>query len=156
MKFSPIGIVRSPFKDQPGTPIQPIYAKGATGRIELLPEFVEALADLDGFERIWVIYHLHKAGPCKLKVVPYRDTRLRGLFSTRAPSRPNPIGLSVVGLLGVKGCIIHVSELDLLDGTPVLDIKPYVPKFDAHPESKAGWLDEIAKAREQADERFEK
>ena len=156
MEFTPIGIVRSPFKTQDGTPIQPSYAEDAIGEIVLEPEYADALSDLSGFERIWIIYTFHCAAPFKHHVVPYRDTVDRGLFATRAPCRPNPIGLSVVKLERVEGNVLHVSDLDMLNGTPVLDIKPYVPDFDAHPNSKAGWLDLKRTSRQRADERFEK
>lgn len=151
-----IGVVRSPFEDQPGTPIQPRYADGIEGTIEIFPEYRNAMADLDGFERIWVLSHLNRGRPWRSKVVPYRDTTQRGLFSTRAPSRPNPIGLSCLRLLAVRHQegILTVADLDLLDRTPVLDIKPYSPRFDAYPQARAGWLDRTDRARETADERF--
>jgi len=154
--IEPIGVIHSPFKEQAGTPIQPGWGGDASeGAVELFEEFAEGLADLDGFERIWLLYLLHRAAPFKLTVVPYRDTVERGLFATRAPSRPNPIGLSCVKLLGVQGRRLRVAELDILDGAPLLDIKPYSPRFDAWPEAKAGWLDADAGGRERADGRFE-
>jgi len=154
--FSPIGIVHSPFKEQAGTPIQPGWSGDESeGRVEVFEEFAEGLADLDGYDRIWLIFRLDRAAPPKLKVVPYRDTVERGVFATRAPSRPNPIGISCVKLLGVEGRHLRVTELDILDGTPLLDIKPYAPRFDAWPEARAGWLDAEAADRECADGRFE-
>ncbi len=156
MEFTPIGYVRSPFKDQHGTPIQPSFAKDAVGELILEEQYKEALADVDGFERLWVLCAFHRTAPYKPRLVPYRDTVERGLFATRAPSRPNPIGLSVVKLLRVEGNIIHVTNVDMLDGTPILDIKPYVPRFDAYPNSKAGWLDRKTTSRQCADGRFEK
>jgi tRNA-Thr(GGU) m(6)t(6)A37 methyltransferase TsaA len=149
----PIGIVRSPHQQPAGTPIQPAYAAEFEGEVVLDPEFEPALADLEQFERIWLIYHLDRAKEFRLTVVPYRDTRPHGLFATRAPSRPNPIGLSVVRLLSREGHILRVAGLDLLDRTPLLDIKPYVPEFDAHSRSRAGWLDGVARRR-RADNRF--
>ncbi len=151
----PIGVVHSPFTAHSGTPIQPRFAREAEGTVELFPEYAAALDGLEGFERIWLLAWLHRGRPWQARVVPYRDTVERGLFATRAPSRPNPIGLSAVRLLGVDGTTLHVAGLDLLDGTPVLDIKPYAPLFDAFPEARAGWLDATSHAREAADERFE-
>ena len=151
----PIGWVRSPFTTQTGTPIQPRFADGKRGTVVLEPGFAEALHDLEGFERIWLVWLADRARAYRSKVVPYRDVVERGLFATRSPSRPNPIGLSVVRLVEVRGGELEVLDLDLLDGTPVLDIKPYVPMFDAFPESAAGWLDDQAVQRRRADERFE-
>jgi len=152
--FRPIGVVRSPFTREEGTPIQPALASGTEGVIELEPAYAPALADLDGFERIWVLYVLDRAGAYRPQVVPYRDDRLRGLFATRAPCRPNPIGLSSLRLLAVTGATLRVADLDILDGTPVLDIKPYVPRFDAFPAARAGWLDADRRDERHADGRF--
>ncbi len=152
--FSSIGVVRSSFAEQRGTPIQPAAAEGAAGRLELDPVLAPALADLDGFERIWVLFVLDRARAFEPTVIPYRDVRPRGLFATRAPARPNPIGLSVLRLERIEGSTLYVRDVDILDGTPVLDVKPYVPEFDAHPGSRAGWLDE-GNRRERADGRFE-
>lgn len=154
MEFTPIGRVLSPHKDPVGAPIQPRFAEGAEGRVEIAPEYREALADLLGFERVWLIYAFDAAQPWRPKVTPFRDTQPRGLFATRAPLRPNPIGMSTVRLLGVDDSGLRVGELDVLDGTLVLDIKPYVPLFDAYPEAKAGWLEANTNARRAADERF--
>lgn len=150
----PIGVVHSRFMDQDGTPIQPRAAEGHRGSIELFPEYAPALADLDGFDRIWIVSLLDRGRSWKPLVIPYRDSTPHGLFATRAPSRPNPVGISTVRLLGISGCRLDVSELDLLDGTPVLDIKPYVPEFDAYPGAAAGWLDRSSAARGTADDRF--
>lgn len=156
IEYQPIGFVRSPHKTTTGTPIQPSRAQGIEGTIEIAAEYVEALSDLDGFSHIILICHLHKAAGFKLKVVPYLDTELRGLFATRSPSRPNPIGLSVVRLLGIDGCVLRIEGVDLLDGTPVLDIKPYVREFDSQSEIRCGWLDEVKGREVVADGRFEK
>ena len=156
IQYQPIGFVRSPHQTTNGAPIQPSRARGIEGTVEIAEEYVEGLSDLDGFSHIILICHLHKAAKFKLKVVPYLDTEFRGLFATRAPSRPNPIGLSVVRLLGIDGRVLRIEGVDLLDGTPVLDIKPYVREFDHQPEIRCGWLDKV-KAREvAADGRFEK
>ncbi len=152
--FEPIGLVHSPFSEQRGTPIQPACAEGSEGTIEIYPKYAPAVADLAGFDRIWVIFLLHRAGPYRPRVVPYRDDTERGLFATRAPSRPNPLGLSAVRLLEAAENVLRVADLDILDGTPVLDIKPYIPAFDAHPEARAGWFDQSQSRRERADNRF--
>lgn len=149
-----IGVVRSPHAAPKGTPIQPRYAQGCEGRVVLEPLYREALADLDGFERIWLIYQFHRLDFWKSWVVPFRDTVARGLFSTRAPTRPSRIGMSCVRLLSVEEDGLRIGDVDVLDGTPVLDIKPYVPAFDAYPEARAGWFDQAASRREEADERF--
>ena len=154
LRLRPIGVIHSPYREPQGTPIQPAFGGDVRGEVEVFDEYAEALDDLEGFERIWLIFWLHRARPHRLRVVPYRDTEERGLFATRAPSRPNPIGLSVVRLVGREGNRLLVEGLDILDGTPLLDIKPYVPKIDAHSGSKAGWFDAKSSTREVADGRF--
>lgn len=154
LEYEPIGIVHSPFKEPEGTPIQPSRAKNAVGKVEVFQEFVDGLSDLDGFSHIILLCHLHKTGRYRLKVVPFLDTQLRGLFATRAPSRPNPIGLSIVKLLGIDENTLTVEGLDLLDGTPVLDIKPYVGEFDERAHSRVGWLESARKQTDVADDRF--
>jgi tRNA-Thr(GGU) m(6)t(6)A37 methyltransferase TsaA len=151
----PIGVIHSPFTTVERTPIQPIYSENAEGTLEIFPEFGEGLSDLNGFERIWLIYLFDRASPPKLKIVPFRDNVERGVFATRAPSRPNPIGLSVVRLLGVDGLMLRVADLDILDGTPLLDIKPYISQVDSHPDSRAGWWGARTVDRKNADGRFE-
>jgi tRNA-Thr(GGU) m(6)t(6)A37 methyltransferase TsaA len=155
IEYQPIGIVHSPFKEQEGTPIQPSRAKNAEGTVEVFQEFVEGLCDLDGFSHIILLCHLHKTRGCRMKVVPYLDTQLRGLFATRAPSRPNPIGLSVVELLGVDGNTLAIRGVDLLECTPVLDIKPYVGEFDDRGQVREGWLEHVRRQTDVADDRFE-
>lgn len=152
--FTPIGIIRSPHRSPAGTPIQPTYAEQCEGQVIVNEEFEAALVDLDGFECIWLIYWLDRSGPYKPSVIPYRDNKEHGLFATRSPCRPNSIGLSVVHLLGRKGNVLNIRGIDILDKTPLLDIKPYVPEFDAYPSSKAGWLDECRENRKLADDRF--
>jgi tRNA-Thr(GGU) m(6)t(6)A37 methyltransferase TsaA len=154
--FRPIGRVRSPFIEQAGTPIQPAFAEGVEGVIEVDPEYAPALTGLDGFDRIWVLYAFDRADGYEPLVVPYRDDQQHGLFATRAPRRPNPIGMSVLRLLAVEGWMLRVADVDVLDGTPVLDIKPYVPEYDAFPGSRAGWLQGKGRRRRRlADRRFE-
>jgi tRNA-Thr(GGU) m(6)t(6)A37 methyltransferase TsaA len=152
--LGPIGVIRSPHRSPAGTPIQPAYAAEVNGEVEVDQAYLPALDDIDGFDRIWLVYCLDRAKPWKPRVVPYRDTQERGLFATRAPSRPNPIGISVVRLIGRQDNVLRVRGLDVLDRTPLLDIKPYVPEFDAFPESKAGWLDARRADRREADGRF--
>ncbi len=139
--YVPIGVIRTPFLEPKGTPIQPPAAKGVEGRVIVFREYAEGLADLGGFSHVILIYHFHLSGTPKLKVRPYMDDRKRGVFATRAPARPNPIGFSVVRLLGIEGNVLHVADVDIVDGTPLLDIKPYVPEFDAVPEARIGWLE---------------
>ena len=138
--YEPIGVIRSPFREPQGTPIQPSAARGVEGRVEVFPEYAEGLTDLEGFSHVVLIYHFHRSGPARLSVRPYMDDREHGVFATRAPARPNPIGLSVVRLLKVEGNVLHVADVDIVDGTPLLDIKPYVPQFDAAAGARIGWL----------------
>jgi len=121
-------------------PIQPKAAKGVKGTIELFDEFKEGLADLDGFSHIILTYHFHLSEGYSLKVKPFLEDTLRGLFSTRAPRRPNPIGISVVPLNRIDGATLYISNVDIVDGTPLLDIKPYVPEFDRQADIRIGWL----------------
>ena len=141
--FHPIGIIHSPFHDLAGMPIQPSSDASAAGTLEIFPEFVPGLKDLGGFSHLILLYHLHQAGPARLEVTPFLDSQPRGIFATRAPTRPNPIGLSVVKLTRIEGNILYVEDLDILDGTPLLDIKPYIPEFDYHPEVQIGWLEQV-------------
>jgi tRNA-Thr(GGU) m(6)t(6)A37 methyltransferase TsaA len=138
--FIPIGIIRSPFTDISGMPVQPVGARGVQGTLEIFSEYVEGLCDIGGFSRIILIYAFHKCTSCQLTVTPFLDTTVHGIFATRAPCRPNAIGLSIVRLVAVNGCEIIIEDVDVLDGTPLLDIKPYVPAFDCYPDEKAGWL----------------
>jgi tRNA-Thr(GGU) m(6)t(6)A37 methyltransferase TsaA len=146
-EYQPIGVIRSPFKALARMPIQPAGARGVTGRVEVYPEFAPGLKDLGGFSHVVLVYHLHKSKGYRLEVVPYLDTEQRGLFATRAPRRPNPIGISVVRLTGVKGNVLEIDGIDVLDKTPLLDIKPYVPEFDKPEKVRTGWL---AKAKGRA------
>ena len=142
--FTPIGVVHSPFTDKVSAPRQGVAAEGVTGTIELYPghDFEHALEDLEGWDRIWVLFVFHlNDGGWKPKVLPPRSETKRGVFATRSPHRPNPIGLSVVRLESVSGLTVAIRDLDLIDGTPVLDLKPYVPYADAFPTSRTGWLE---------------
>ncbi|GKT10839.1 tRNA (N6-threonylcarbamoyladenosine(37)-N6)-methyltransferase TrmO [Desulforhabdus sp. TSK] len=154
--YEPIGTIHSPFKEIAGMPIQPVGARGVVGYIELLPHLQAGLKDLEGFSHIFVLYHFHGASGFSLLVKPFLDKTERGVFSTRAPKRPNAIGLSVLKLLRVEGNTLHVENVDILDGTPLLDIKPYIPKFDVWQVDRTGWFGEKAENAEtqKADERF--
>ncbi len=139
--YKPIGIVHSPFKTPKGAPIQPEAARGIRGYVEVFEEFKDGLKDIGGFSHVILIYHFHMVKDYKLHVVPYMDNREHGVFATRAPARPNPIGISVVKLVSVSGNVLHVENIDILDGTPLLDIKPYVPEFDRRENVQIGWLE---------------
>lgn len=173
--IKPIGIIHTPFTEQKGTPIQPATVVGmgkdehnahvhipmsevseAAGRVEVFPEYVPGLKDLDGFERIILIFRFHKISREELVVHPYLDTKnSHGIFATRAPCRPNRIGLSCVRLKGIEKNILHIEEVDILDGSPLLDIKPYVPQFDSFAGVRAGWTGDSKVAGKTADSRFE-
>lgn len=155
--YQPIGIIHTPFDDVAGMPIQPAGAGNVRGTAVIHPEFVAGLRDLDGFSHLILIYHFHQVAETTLSVVPFLDTQRRGVFATRAPKRPNPIGLSVVRLLRVEENILHLAEVDMLDGTPLLDVKPYVPAFDRRVATRVGWLEETDRetvAAKRADGRF--
>jgi tRNA-Thr(GGU) m(6)t(6)A37 methyltransferase TsaA len=142
--YQPIGLVRSPFADLGGMPLQSVAAAEVRGKIEIYPEFVAGLKDLKGFSHLHVVAHLHRGVPGGLAVVPFLDDTVRGVFATRSPRHPNPIGLSVVRLLSVSGATLEIAGVDLLDLTPVLDIKPYVPEFDSIAAERTGWLQDVA------------
>ena len=140
IKYTPIGIIHSPFKKISGMPIQPSGAKGIKGTLEINLEYVGGLKDIEGFSHIILIYHFNLSKGYSLEVVPFLDERLRGVFATRAPKRPTPIGLSIVKLIKVENNILYIENIDVLDNTPLLDIKPYVTKFDAQEDVRIGWL----------------
>ncbi len=154
--YIPIGVVRSPFKTIGGTPIQPVGAKGVRGQIDLREEFIEGLRDLEGFSHLILIYHFHLSEGFELHVKPFLDVERRGVFSTRAPKRPNPIGISVVRLVKIEGTHLTIEDVDILDGTPLLDIKPYIPHFDSRETDEIGWLSGRVQDTEKtrADNRF--
>lgn len=138
--FTPIGTILTPFQEPRGTPIQPRAARGVAGTVALFPEFAAGLQDLDGFSHIFLIYHFHLSKAFSLKVKPFLDDEKRGVFATRAPARPNPIGVSLVRLAKVEGDNLQVLDVDMVNGTPLLDIKPFVPEFDVGPQARVGWL----------------
>lgn len=150
LTLRPIGFVRSPFVDRMSAPRQPRAAEGVRGTLELTPHsgFEHALMDLASFRFIWVLFWFHKNQSFRPKVLPPRSQRRRGVFATRSPYRPNPIGMSAVELLGIEKLTLHVQNLDILDGTPILDLKPYVPYTDSIPGADNGWLDEAARPQD--------
>ena len=154
--FKPIGIIHTPFKEAMGTPIQPRAAQNIEGVIEIYPDYQKALMDLDGFSHIILLYHFHLAKKWNWKVKPYMDHIEHGLFATRAPTRPNPIGLSVVNLIRIEHEKLFVKGTDIIDSTPLLDIKPYVSDFDYVKNIKIGWLEHKIKklAETKDDNRF--
>ena len=156
--YTPIGIVRSPYTETAGMPIQPTGAEGVRGTIVVSPKLSPGLKDLQEFSHIILIYAFHRSCGYSLQVTPFLDTVQHGVFATRAPKRPNAIGLSIVKLIDIHENILTIENVDLLDGTPLLDIKPYVPAFDAFCSAKAGWLDRSSRSAESArsDERFSK
>jgi tRNA-Thr(GGU) m(6)t(6)A37 methyltransferase TsaA len=156
MNLKPIGVIHSPNKQEVGTPIQPRWAEHIEGRVEIFPEYAAGLKDLIGFERVWLMYWFDRAKQSELLVKPYLDNALRGVFATRAPCRPNPIGLSTVRLLKIEGRVLYVAGLDALDQTPLLDIKPYAPEFDCYPVERTGWLGQCRSTQTTADHRFSK
>ncbi len=136
-----IGIIHTPHYELSNCPIQPSRS-AVDGEVEVFKEYEDGLSDLDGFSHIILIFAFHKSDGYSLKVKPFLDEHLRGLFATRSPRRPNPIGISVVKLKGIKGNIMSVNGVDMIDGTPLLDIKPYVPEFDERDNVRTGWLNE--------------
>lgn len=135
-----IGVIHSPFVDTEGMPIQPSGAQGVSGTVELESEFSAGLKDLEGFSHIILIYHFHLSKGQSLEVKPFLDNVPRGVFATRAPRRPNSIGISVVRLIRIEGSTLRIEDVDIVDGTPVLDIKPHVPEFDCRQTARIGWL----------------
>ena len=156
--YKPIGVIHSPFRDQEGMPIQSAGAQGTPGWIEINNDYTEGLRNLEGFSHIILLYHFHLSNGYDLELIPFLDNAKRGLFATRAPRRPNPIGLSVVRLVGIEGKTIKIENIDIVDGTPLLDIKPYVPAFDIVADATSGWVQgkEERVRHIRADDRFRK
>ena len=154
--YRPIGVIHSPFTERSGMPIQAAFAADAVGTVELEPEYAPGLKDLEGFSHIMLVYHFHLSKGYALQVRPFLEEEVHGVFATRAPRRPNSIGISVARLERVEGNVLHISGVDVVDGTPLLDIKPYVPGFDDRGKVRIGWLEgrmDAARARN-ADDRF--
>ena len=141
----PIGEIHSPFTDKKQTPIQPTRSQ-AVGQVVVYPEFIEGLQDVEGFSHIILLYAFHQSEGYALRVKPFLDDQLHGLFATRHPCRPNPIGLSIVRLLARRDNVIEIEGVDMLDGTPLLDIKPYVPDFDVRTNTRTGWYEARSRA----------
>jgi tRNA-Thr(GGU) m(6)t(6)A37 methyltransferase TsaA len=139
VKYDSIGIIHSPYKEIEGMPIQPCAAIGVRGRVELKPEYAGGLKEIEGFSHIILIYHFHLSRGFSLEVIPFLDDNPKGVFATRVPKRPNSIGLSIVKLVKVEDNILHIENIDILDNTPLLDIKPYVTIFDALDQAELGW-----------------
>jgi tRNA-Thr(GGU) m(6)t(6)A37 methyltransferase TsaA len=154
-KMAALGVIRTPFLHAKGTPIQVAAAGSTQGVVEVYPEFAEGLKDVEGFERIWLIYLLDRASAPQLIARPYLDDQERGVFATRSPARPNHIGISAVRLLSIEQNCLFVEGVDILDGTPLLDIKPYVPAFDHFEVARTGWYADKNILGATADERFE-
>jgi tRNA-Thr(GGU) m(6)t(6)A37 methyltransferase TsaA len=156
ISMSPIGIIRTPFQSIEGMPIQPAGAADVPGTVEIRPEYEEGLDGLAGFSHIILLYAFHLSRGYRLTVKPFLDDEMHGVFATRAPRRPNPIGLSVVRLVQVEGCTLKVRGVDMVDGTPLLDVKPFVPQFDVPQVERIGWLEKNLEGLDQtrADSRF--
>lgn len=155
--LNPIGVIRTPHTDVKNMPIQPVAAEGVRGYIELLPEYVDGLKDIDGFSHLTLLYRFHKIEGYELQVIPFMDTEKRGIFACKAPKRPNAIGLSTVKLIGVEGNILHIEQVDMLDGTPLIDIKPFYPRYDNRSDVTIGWLEknnDLPLEKLRSDERF--
>lgn len=154
--YTPIGVVRSPFREPADMPIQSVAASGIAGSIELLPAYAAGLKDIEGFSHLILIVHFHRSSGYRLEVTPFLDDAPHGVFATRSPRRPNSIGLSLVRLVGVAGTTLAIEDVDVVDGTPLLDIKPYVPRFDTREAVRTGWLANTRYQVEQvrADTRF--
>lgn len=140
INYKPIGIIHSPFPEPKGTPIQPTAARDVDGIIEIYPEYVEGLKDVEGFSHLILLYHFHLVKEYALLVKPFLDNERHGIFATRAPARPNSIGFSIVRLSRVDGHKLHIRDVDIVDGTPLLDIKPYIPEFDVREVVQSGWF----------------
>lgn len=156
IEYTPIGVIHTPFQHPEGMPIQPSGAAGVRGSVDLDPRYADGLKDLDGFSHLILIYHCHRSEGYDLVVTPFLDQQAHGVFATRAPRRPNPIGLSTVRLLEIRENRLHIENVDMLDGTPLLDIKPAVPEFEPGAPWKLGWLEQsVTEARtRKSDSRF--
>ena len=154
--YNPIGIIETPFASREGMPIQAQGGEGIRGRITLFPEYALGLQDLADFSHLILLYHFHLTRETRLVVTPFLDTTPRGVFATRSPNHPNPIGLSTVRLIEIQETVLEIEDVDIVNGTPLLDIKPYVPAFDHRQPERLGWLEKAGAAVRQtrADTRF--
>ena len=156
VRYKPIGIIETPYASREGMPIQAAGGKGVRGRIRIFEEYIQGLRDLDGFSHLILIYHFHKTQASHLVVTPFLDSTPRGVFATRSPNHPNAIGISTVRLLEINGSVLEIEDLDIVNGTPLLDIKPYVPAFDHRQPERLGWLEKAGKvvSETKSDKRF--
>lgn len=154
--LSPIGIIHSPHKKPRGTPIQPAGAGQTPGKVEIFPQFAEGLKDIEGFSHLVLLYHCHLCDGYKMMVEPFLDREEHGVFATRAPARPNPIGMSIVRLVSVEKNYLNIIDVDIVDKTPLIDIKPHVPAFHVHGPKRMGWLEKNLEhlKEKKDDERF--
>lgn len=139
IEYKPIGVVSSPYRNLKEIPNQPHYAKDIAGQVEIFPEYRSGLKDLDGFSHLILVCHFHMSSVFSLQIVPSGESDMRGLFATRSPNRPNPVGISIVRLIKIEDNILHISDLDILDGTPVIDVKPYIREFENLSDVRIGW-----------------
>ena len=156
-EFVPIGVLKTPYENKSGVPIQGVFDHNSSGEAEIFEEYEKGLLDIEGFSHIIIIYVFHLSHGYELVCKPYMEDELHGVFSMRAPRRPNPIGLSVVKLMRREGRILYLSEVDMLNGTPILDIKPFVPKFDSRDKTRMGWMEKTFRDknhRKISDDRF--
>jgi tRNA-Thr(GGU) m(6)t(6)A37 methyltransferase TsaA len=147
--FKPVGVLHSEHVVPEKTPVQPVFAKNCEGTLEVFPDYAAGLKDIEGFSHLYLIYHLHRISKSRLTVKPFLQDVEHGIFATRAPTRPNPIGISIVELIKREGNTLHLAGVDMLDGTPILDIKPYSAKFDHIEAQRSGWMDEVDDATAQ-------
>jgi tRNA-Thr(GGU) m(6)t(6)A37 methyltransferase TsaA len=156
-QYKPIGIIHSKYKKKKGVPIQGTLSKSSKGRIKIFPEFKDGLKDLDGFSHIFLIYQFHLSKGYSLLIKPFLEDKEHGLFATRAPRRPNPIGISIVKLKKIKDNKLYIDEVDIIDGTPLLDIKPFIPDFDSRKNITVGWIEGKLKHKDKyiSDNRFD-
>ncbi|MBN2103198.1 tRNA (N6-threonylcarbamoyladenosine(37)-N6)-methyltransferase TrmO [bacterium] len=143
-EIRPIGVIHTPHNEGSQTPIQPVFSRGVQGTVEIYPEFCEGLKDLEGFSHIYLLYFFDRSAKMQLQVVPYLDSVKRGVFATRAPHRPNKIGMSLVRLLKIENGILTIEDVDILDKTPLLDIKPYIQRYDSRADARSGWQENIS------------
>jgi tRNA (adenine37-N6)-methyltransferase len=154
--YTPIGVIHTPFREMQGMPIQAIAGQGVEGTIILDPAYAEGLRDIEGFSHLILLYHLHQMTQAQLVITPFLDSQPHGIFATRGPGRPNAIGFSTVRLVRVEKNLLYIQDVDMLDGTPLLDLKPYVPQFDDRAGAQIGWVEaNVQRVNEvRADERY--
>ena len=149
--FQPIGVIRSPHKELAKIPIQPVFCKGIEGKLIVNSQYIDGIKELQEFSHIYLFYYFNHSQKTHLQVKPYLSDKKHGIFATRAPHRPNKLGMSLVRLVRIETNIIHIKDIDVLDNTPLLDIKPYIQRFDSRKNAKSGWQDSISD--DAADER---